>query len=227
MTTSGTASIEYDVNEILEEAWERATEGLDLRVGYQLKTARRSLNLLLMDLANKGINLFTVQEGTIPLLTGVDTYNLPADTVDLIEYVLRTTDTTQRDFSLSRISVSTYAGLSNKQTQGRPNQIYIDRQITPTVTLYPVPQNDSYTLVYWRLRRIQDAATGTNTMDMPFRFIPALVSGVAYYLAMKVPGGTERLMVLKQQYDEAWALAAEEDREKAAVRFVPRQMFIN
>jgi hypothetical protein len=221
MTTSGTASIEYDVNEILEEAWERATEGLDLRVGYQLKTARRSLNLLLMDLANKGINLFTVQEGTIPLLTGTDTYNLPADTVDLIEYVLRTTDTTQRDFSLSRISVSTYAGLSNKQTQGRPNQIYIDRQITPTVTLYPVPQNDSYTLVYWRLRRIQDAATGTNTMDMPFRFIPALVSGVAYYLAMKVPGGQARVPLLKAAYNEALQDAMDEDRDKSSWHVTP------
>ncbi len=221
MTTSGTASIEYDVNEILEEAWERATEVLDLRVGYQLKTARRSLNLLLMDLANKGINLFTVQEGTIPLLTGTDTYNLPADTVDLIEYVLRTTDTTQRDFSLSRISVSTYAGLSNKQTQGRPNQIYIDRQITPTVTLYPVPQNDSYTLVYWRLRRIQDAATGTNTMDMPFRFIPALVSGVAYYLAMKVPGGQARVPLLKAAYNEALQDAMDEDRDKSSWHVTP------
>jgi hypothetical protein len=221
MTTSGTASIEYDVNEILEEAWERATEGLDLRVGYQLKTARRSLNLLLMDLANKGINLFTVQEGTIPLLTGTDTYNLPADTVDLIEYVLRTTDTTQRDFSLSRVSVSTYAGLSNKQTQGRPNQIYIDRQIAPTVTLYPVPQNDSYTLVYWRLRRIQDAATGTNTIDMPFRFIPALVSGVAYYLAMKVPGGQARVPLLKAAYNEALQDAMDEDRDKSSWHVTP------
>ena len=221
MTTSGTASIDYDVNEILEEAWERATEGSDLRVGYQLRTARRSLNLLLMDFANKGINLFTVQEGTIPLLTGVDTYTLPADTVDLIEHVLRTTDTTQRDTSLSRISVSTYAGLSNKQIQGRPNQIYIDRQNTPTLTVYPVPQNNSYTLVYWRLRRIQDAATGANTMDMPFRFIPALVSGVAYYLAMKVPGGQARVPLLKAAYNEALQDAMDEDRDKSSWHITP------
>lgn len=221
MATSGTASIDYDVNEILEEAWERATEGSDLRVGYQLRTARRSLNLLLMDLSNKGINLFTVDEGAIPLLTGVATYTLPADTVDLMEHVVRTTDTTQRDTSLTRISVSTYATLSNKLTQGRPNQIYVDRQNIPTVTVYPVPQNNDYTLVYWRLRRIQDAATGVNTMDMPFRFLPALVAGVAYYVAMKVPGGQARVPLLKAAYNEALGDAMDEDRDKASWRITP------
>lgn len=221
MATSGTANIDYDVTEILEEAWERATEGGDMRVGYQMRTARRSLNLLLMDLSNKGINLFTVDEGAIPLLTGVATYNLPADTVDLMEHVVRTTGTTQRDTSLTRITVSTYATLSNKLTLGRPNQIYIDRQITPTVTVYPVPQNASYTLVYWRLRRIQDAATGANTMDMPFRFLPALVAGVAYYIAMKVPGGQARVPLLKAAYNEALQDAMDEDRDRSSWRITP------
>lgn len=221
MATSGVTDFNLDVNEILEEAWERATEGSDLRVGYQLRTARRSLSILLLDLSNKGINLFTVEEGAIPLLTGVATYDLPTDTVDLMEHVVRTTDTTQRDTSLTRITVSTYATLSNKLTQGRPNQVYIDRQITPTVTVYPVPQNDSYTLVYWRLRRIQDAATGANTMDMPFRFLPALVAGVAYYIAMKVPGGQARVPLLKAAYNEALQDAMDEDRDKASWRITP------
>lgn len=221
MATSGTASIDYDVTEILEEAWERATEGGDMRAGYQMRTARRSLNLLLADFSNKGINLFTVEEGAIPLLAGVATYNLPADTVDLIEHVTRTTDTTQRDTSLTRISVSTYATLSNKLTQGRPNQVYIDRQSTPTITVYPIPQNNSYTLVYWRLRRIQDAATGANTMDMPFRFIPALVAGTAYYIAMKVPGGQARVQLLKAAYNEALRDATDEDRDRASWMITP------
>lgn len=222
MATSGTAEINYDVNEILQEAWERATDGTDLRTGYQLRTARRSLNILLMELANKGLNLFTVEQGSIPLVAGTATYTLPADTVDIIEHVIRTNVGTQRDIDLSRITVSTYASLANKTTQGRPNQIYIDRQIEPTVTLYPVPDNTTtYELVYWRLRRVQDAATGTNTMDMPFRFLPVIMAGTAYHIAMKVPGGKANVPILKAAYNEAWAEASDEDRDKSSWRITP------
>lgn len=222
MTTSGTAAINFDVNEILQEAWERATGGGDLRSGYQLRTARRSLNLLLLEWANSGLNLFTIEEIAIPLVQGQAKYTLPADTVDLIEHVVRqNTGTNQTDRTVTRMSVSTYATLSNKNIVGLPNQIYIDRQIEPEITLYPIPQNDDYTLVCWRLRRIQDAATGSNTMDMPFRFIPALIAGVAYKISQKVPEGTQRMIILEQMYRTAWQDAADEDRDRASVRFVP------
>jgi len=229
MATSGVTVFNLDLSEIVEEAFERC--GAELRTGYDLKTARRSLNLLFADWANRGINLWTVEQGSIPLVQGTATYDLPSDTVDLMEHVIRTNPgnvSTQADLSVSRISVSTYATLPNKLSQARPIQIYIDRLTpTPTITLWPVPnQSNYYTLVYWRLRRIQDAGGGVNTMDVPFRFIPCMVAGLAYYLAGKLPSGMERLSFLKAQYDEAWDLAASEDREKAAVRFVPRQMFI-
>lgn len=229
MATSGTAVFNLDLTELVEEAFERC--GAELRSGYDLKTARRSLNLLFADWANRGINLWTVEQGSIPLVQGTATYNLPSDTVDLMEHVIRTSPgvvSTQSDLSVSRISVSTYATIPNKLSQARPIQIYIDRLTPiPTVTLWPVPnQSNYYTLVYWRLRRIQDAGDGVNTMDVPFRFIPCMVAGLAYYLAGKLPTGMERLPFLKSQYDEAWDLASSEDREKAAVRFVPRQMFI-
>jgi len=229
MSTSGTATFNLDLSEIVEEAFERC--GSELRSGYDLRTARRSLNLLFADWANRGLNMWTFEQGTIPLVYGTATYDLPSDTVDLLEHVIRTgagNASTQADLTITRISVSTYATIPNKLQQARPIQILIERrQETPRVTVWPVPDNvQTYQLVYWRLRRLQNAGDGSNTMDVPFRFIPAMVAGLAYYLAMKVPSGAERLPVLKAQYDEAWAIASEEDREKAAVRFVPRQMFI-
>jgi hypothetical protein len=228
MTTSGTSAFNLDLTEIVEEAFERV--GSEMRTGYDLKTARRSLNLLFADWANRGINMWTFEQGTQVLTPGTATYTLPADTVDLLEHVIRTgagNASTQADLTITRISVSTYATIPNKLQQARPIQIWIERLNTPQFTVWPVPDNSqTYTLVYWRLRRIQDAGTGVNTMDMPFRFIPAMIAGLAYYLAMKVPGALDRLTMLKAQYDEAWALASEEDREKAAVRFVPRRQFI-
>ena len=202
-----------------------------MRSGYDLRTARRSLNLLFADWANRGINMWTFEQGSISLVPGTATYNLPADTVDLLEHVVRTgagSASTQADLTITRISVSTYATIPNKLQQARPIQVWVERlQAAPRITVWPVPDNSQpYTFVYWRLRRIDDAGDGVNTMDVPFRFLNAMVAGLAYYLALKVPGGTERLMILKQQYDEAWALASEEDREKAAVRFVPRHMHI-
>jgi hypothetical protein len=228
MATSGVANFNLDLAEIVEEAFERA--GGELRTGYDLRTARRSLNLMFADWANRGINMFTFEQGTINLIPGTATYNLPTDTVDLLEHVIRTgagVESTQADLTITRISVSTYATIPNKLQQARPIQIWVERLDTPRVTLWPVPDNSqTYQLVYWRMRRIQNAGDGVNTMDMPFRFIPCMVAGLAYYLALKVPGAMERLQVLKMQYDEAWDLAAGEDQEKAAIRFVPRQMFI-
>jgi hypothetical protein len=228
MATSGVANFNLDLSEIVEEAFERA--GGELRSGYDLRTARRSLNLLFADWANRGINMWTFEQGTINLIPGQATYDLPADTVDLLEHVIRTgagNASTQADLTITRISVSTYATIPNKLQQARPIQIWIERLDTPRVTLWPVPDNSqTYQLVYWRMRRIQNAGDGVNTMDMPFRFIPCMVAGLAYYLALKVPGAMERLQVLKMQYDEAWQLASGEDQEKAALRFVPRQQFI-
>ena len=229
MTTSGTATFNMDLTELVEEAFERA--GVEMRTGYDLRTARRSLNLMFSDWANRGINLWTVEQGTQALTAGTGTYNLPADTVDLIEQVIRTdagSQANQADLSVTRVSVSTYSSIPNKLTQGRPVQIYIDRQTAqPTISLWPVPDSaQTYTLVYWRLRRIQDAGNGVNTMDVPFRFLNCLTAGLAYYLAMKIPGAIDRIQLLKQQYDEAWELAATEDREKATFQLVPRYMTI-
>ncbi len=224
MTTSGVATWNPDLIEVVEEAFERA--GGELRTGYDIRTARRSLNILFADWANRGLNMFTFEQGSIPLVAGTATYNLPDDTVDLMETVIRTgagVASTQADLTISRISVATYASIPNKLNTGFPIQILINRlDPTPSVTLWPIPDTSQpYTLVYWRLRRIQDAVGGTSTMDVPFRFLPCLVAGLAYYLALKVPGGGDRLDVLKSQYDEAWALAYDEDREKAPLRLVP------
>ena len=305
MTTSGTAVFNLDLTEIVEEAFERC--GSELRSGYDLRTARRSLNLLFADWANRGVNMWTMEQGTITLAAGQNTYALPNDTVDLIEHVIRTganSSSTQADLTITRISVSTYATIPNKLQQARPIQVWIQRmnaQTSPTgltlpaditasvttitlsstvglpaagfikldseiiaygyisgntlyncargqqdttaashlagtavyweqvpaITVWPTPDNtQTYTFVYWRLRRTQDAGGGVDVMDVPFRFIPCMVAGLSYYMAMKIPPALPRLEMLKAQYDEAWQLASDEDREKAAIRFVPRQMFI-
>ena len=222
MTTSGTALFDLDLTEIIEEAGERC--GYEIRTGYDLRTARRSLNLLFADWANRGINLWTLDQGSIPLVPGTATYDLPADTIDLLETVIRTgAGVTQSDIAISRISVSTYATIPNKTNTGRPIQMFIERLGTPRLTVWPIPDSSiPYTLVYWRMRRIQDAGTGVNTSDLPFRFLPAMIAGLAYYLALKVPGGLERVQMLKAQYDEAWQMASDEDRERSPVRFIPR-----
>ena len=311
MTTSGLTSFNLDLNDMVEEAFERA--GSELRTGYDLRTARRSLNLLFADWANRGVNMWTFEQNTITLVTGQPTYALPDDTVDLLDHVIRTNAnvaTNQADLTITRISMPTYATIPNKLVQGRPIQVWVQRltgnsnlltgtvqatisatdttipvtslvgiptagfiQIgteligynetspadgaTPaylynctrgqdgttaathatgaamslvqknSITVWPTPNpGQTYQFVYWRMRRIQDAGGGTKTMDVPFRFVPCLAAGLAYYIALKVPEGLQRLDVLKQQYDEAWDRAAGEDQEKAAVRFVPRQMYI-
>jgi hypothetical protein len=192
--------------------------------------------------------MWTFNQGMIPLVQGTNTYTLPSDTVDLLEHVIRTgagNVSTQVDLTITRISVSTYSSIPNKLQQARPIQVLVNRNsnatypasssyspgatAAPSITVWPTPdQTGVYQFVYWYLRRIQDAGSGGEaTQDIPFRFIPCLVSGLAYYLAMKLPGGMERLQILKAQYDEDWDRASSEDREKAAVRFVPRQMFIS
>lgn len=225
MATTGTTSFNLNFAELAEEAFERA--GREMRSGYDLRTARRSLNLMMLEWANRGINMWTVEQGSVPLVAGTATYSLPADTVDLVEHVIRTdagSASNQADLSISRISVSTYSTIPNKLSTGRPIQVYIDRaQAAPTITVWPVPDSaETYTLVYWRLRRMDDAGNGVNTQDVPFRFLPAMVAGLAYHLASKFPEGAPKLEFLKSEYAVQWDLAATEDREKAPVRFVPR-----
>ena len=302
--TSGTAAFNLELVDLIEEAYERA--GRELRTGYDFKTARRSLNIMFADWANRGINMWTIEQGTINLVQGQNTYALPNDTVDLLEHVIRTDanqQSTQADLTITRISVSTYATLPNKLQQARPIQVWIQRlngqtspvtvlasgisatdtTITvasaanlpaagfikidnelinygyivgntlyncfrgqenttaashlasatvywaqlPAVSVWPTPDGSQpYQFVYWRMRRTQDAGGGVNVMDVPFRFIPCMAAGLSYYIATKIPEGMERLAMLKTQYDEAWELAANEDHEKAALRFVPRQQFI-
>jgi hypothetical protein len=236
MTTTGTALFNLDLSEIIEDAFERC--GSELRSGYDFKTARRSLNLLLIEWASKGINLWTVEQGQIVLSTGVATYTLPVDTIDLLDQVIRTgSGQNQSDITISRISESTYATIPNKNALGRPIQVWINRQsgattptgvASPTINVWPTPQapDSQYTFVYWRLRRMQDAGDGVNTQDIPFRFLPALIAGLAYYLSMKLPGvDIQRAQALKMVYDEQFDLAAQEDREKAPLRVVPRMSF--
>lgn len=213
-----------DFTEIAEEAWERA--GREMRSGYELRTARRSMNLMTIEWQNRGINLWTIDSGSISLVAGTGAYPLPADTVDLIEQVVRTnvgSMNNQHDLTLTRISVSDFATIPNKLIQGRPIQFWIERlRDAPVVNIWPVPNDNSYTLSYWRMRRIQDAGAGIENADMNFRFLPALVAGLAYHIATKVPELSARLPILKSMYEEQFALAAAEDRDKTSARFVPR-----
>ncbi len=224
MTTSGTTAFNMDFTEIAEEAWERA--GREMRSGYDLRTARRSMNLMTIEWQNRGINMWTIDSGTITLTKGTSRYALPADTIDVLEHQIRTNSgnaSTQSDLTINRISVSTYAAIPNKLTQGRPIQLYVERlRDAPHVNVWPVPNNDDYVLYYWRMRRVEDAGSGVQTADMNFRFFPCLVAGLAYHIAMKVPELVDRLPMLKSVYDEQYELAAGEDREKTAERFVPR-----
>lgn len=307
MSTSGTSIFNLDLNNIVEEAFERC--GLELRTGYDLKTARRSMNLLCMEWSNRGINLWTVEQQSIAMVTGQPIYPLPVDTVDIMDAVIRTNNgstSNQIDINISRIAEPTYMSIPNKLTTGRPIQMYVNRQtgmenatsislngntnatdttitlsttgnlasvgfikidsetisysniignqlvncyrgqngttaaahttgasITvqnlPCVNLWPTPNppGNQYTFVYYRLRRIQDAGTGgTFEQDIPYRLLPALVAGLAYYLSMKKPEvDPNRIMMLKSDYEQQFQLAADEDRDKASVRFVPRNMF--
>jgi hypothetical protein len=307
MATTGTSTFNLDMNDLIEEAFERC--GQELRTGYDFRTARRSLNLLSIEWANRGINLWTIEQGQIPLYQNQSIYSLPVDTIDLLDQVVRTgTGTNQTDININRISESTYSTIPNKNATGRPIQVWINRQsgesnpttatltatigstdttiaITgastlpsagfikldnetigysaisgnnllycgrgqnsttaashtagasvtlqnlPNINIWPIPNqgavgNPYYMFVYWRMRRVQDAGTGTKTQDIPFRFIECMVAGLAYKMAMKLPNmDPSRLAVLKAEYDMQWQLASDEDRDKASLRFVPRSMY--
>lgn len=242
MTTSGTTSFSLDLSEIVEDAFERLGDGKELRSGYDLRTARRSLNLLLVEWSNLGVNLWTIEQGSFPVYQGTSVYDLPNDTVDLLDQVIRTgSGQNQMDININRISVSTYSTIPNKNATGRPIQVWVDRQSgatypvtgvnNPKVHIWPVPDQGTisapyYYFVYWRLRRMQDAGNGVNTQDIPFRFLNAMVAGLAYYLSMKIPGvDPNRIPMLKADYDAQLKLAMDEDHDKASVRFVPRNMF--
>lgn len=250
MTTSGLSTFNLDLNDLVEEAFERC--GKELRTGYDLRTARRSINLLTIEWANRGINLWTIEQGSIPMYQGTSVYNLPADTIDLLDHVVRTgTGQNQVDININRISESTYSTIPNKNATGRPIQVWINRQSGarypvggqpagtdpttgidyPKINVWPSPDQGTvdspyYTFVYWRMRRIQDAGDGSNTQDIPFRFIPVMVAGLAYYLSIKLEGvDGARIPMLKADYEQQFELAAQEDRDKANDRFVPRVMF--
>jgi hypothetical protein len=219
MATSGTAVWNLDIADAIEESYERA--GLEARTGYDYRTARRSLNIMSAEWSNRGLNLWTVQENSLVLTPNQKTYTLPADTIDIIETIIRVNSSgAALDYTVSRIGVGDYATLPNKNSTGRPLQIYVDRQINPTYTLWPVPDLP-YTIIYWTMRRIQDATNATDVMDMPVRFVPALVAGLAFQLAMKRPEAAARVPMLKAEYMEQFQLAADEDRGREPARFVP------
>jgi hypothetical protein len=213
-----------ELSELFEEAYERA--GLEMRSGYDLKTARRSLNIMTLEWQNRGLNLFTIEAGTLPLVAGTATYTLPSDTIDLIEHQLRTgSGTSQLDAYIERMSVSTYAQQGNKNTQGRPSQVYVQRNATDVkVTLWPVPDSaTTYELFYYRLKGIDGLSSGVGgaTTSIPPRFVPALVSGLAYYIAMKKPEVAERVVPLKQEYEEQFRMAADQDQDRSTLKIVP------
>jgi hypothetical protein len=219
MATSGSANFELDVNDYIEEAFERC--GLEVRTGYDVKTATRSLNLMFADWANRGLNRWTIEQSTLSLTSGTATYSLPTDTIDILSAVIRTgTGSTQSDTQITRISRDAFINIPSKNTEAQPSQWYVDRQIAPTIKVWPTP-NKAYTLVYDRLTRIEDADSSINTLDVPFRFYPCLAAGLAYYLAMKK--APDRIQILKAVYEEEFNRAAYEDVDRANLSLVPRR----
>lgn len=220
------AVVTPDLPDLFEEAFERA--GLEMSTGYDLRTGRRSLNLLMLEWQNRGLNLFTIAQGTLALTAGTATYDMPADTIDLIEGSLRTgTGTDQLDRNIERISVSHYAQLSNKNTQGKPSQMFVERLATVTrVTFWPVP-DAADTFSFFRLKGIDGLSSGLGTTAaVPPRFVPCLVAGLAYYIAMKKPESAARVAPLKQEYEFQFELAAGEDSESSSIKFVPYDTFM-
>jgi len=214
MTTSGSRDFNLDVAEVIEEAYERC--GLEVRTGYDSKTARRSLNLMFADWANRGLNLWTVKQGTQALTQGTATYTFTADYADLLEVVVRRNGI---DYELDRMSRGDYLTLPNKATEGRPSQYYFNRQISPEITLWATPDNSTDTLVYYYVQRMDDADTMINTTDAPFRFLPCIVAGLAYYIAMK--RAPDRVQLLKAVYEEEFKRAADEDSDRVPLKLQP------
>ena len=219
MATSGSRNFNLDVGEVIEEAYERC--GLEVRTGYDARTARRSLNLMFADWANRGLNLWTVKQGTITLTQGQAQETLLDDVVDLLDVVVRRNGT---DFEVERISRGEYATLPNKTTQGRTSQYWLDRQIDPVINLWAVPENSTDQLIYYYVRRIQDADALVNTTDMPFRFFPCMVAGLAYYMAMK--RAPERVQLLKTVYEEEFQRAADEDQGRTPLKLQPSLSYL-
>ena len=223
MTTSGSTDFELAVDDYIEEAFERC--GLEVRTGYDLRTAKRSLNLLFADWANRGLNRWTITQTSITLSQGTTEYTLAADTIDILSAVIRENagSSNQLDVTVNRIGRDTYLNLSSKLSQGKPTQYYVDRQITPKFRVFPTP-NATYTLVVDRLTRIEDADSATDTGDVPFRFYPCLAAGLAYYLAIKK--APDRIQILKAIYDEEFDRAATEDRDRTSLKLLPYERYI-
>ena len=219
MATSGSRDFNMDVGEIVEEAYERC--GLEVRTGYDARTARRSLNIMFADWANRGLNLWTVKQATITLTLGQAQETLGTDVVDILEVILRRDGT---DYEIDRISRGEYATLPNKTTQGRPSQFYFDRQIAPVINLWAVPENSTDQIVYYYVQRIEDADTLVNTTDMPFRFYPCMVAGLAYYLSMK--RAPERIQLLKSVYEEEFQRASDEDEDRTPLKLQPSIQYL-
>jgi len=219
MATSGSRDFNLDVGEVIEEAYERC--GLEVRTGYDARTARRSLNLMFAEWANRGLNLWTVKQGTITLTQGQAQETLLDDVVDLLDVVVRRNGT---DFEVERISRGEYATLPNKTTQGRTSQYWLNRQIDPVINLWAVPENSTDQLIYYYVRRIEDADSLVDTTDMPFRFFPCMVAGLAYYMAMK--RAPERVQLLKTVYEEEFQRAADEDQGRTPLKLQPSLSYL-
>ena len=215
MTTSGSKDFELDVAEYIEEAFERC--GLEVRTGYDLRTAKRSLNLMLAEWANRGLNQWTIKQRTLSLTQGDGEYDLGTVIIDVLSVVIRRSDT---DYALDRVSRDTFISIPNKTTQGRPSQFFLDRQLTPNLKVWPVPENSTDVIIYDALTRMDDGDAQTNTMDMPFRFYPCLAAGLAYYIAMK--RAPERIQLLKAVYEEEFERAMAEDRDRSSFNIVPQ-----
>ena len=219
MATSGSRDFNLDVGEIIEEAYERC--GLEVRTGYDARTARRSLNLMFAEWANRGLNLWTVKQAFFTVTQGTSEYTLESDVVDLLDVVLRRDNT---DYEVQRISRGDYATLPNKTTQGRPSQFWLDRQISPKLYLWSVPENNTDQIRYYYVRRIEDADDLVNTTDMPFRFYPCMVAGLAYYMAVK--RAPDRVQMLKTIYEEEFQRAADEDQGRTPLKLQPSSSYL-
>ena len=214
MTVSGSTNFELYVADYIEEAFERC--GLEVRTGYDLKTAKRSMNLLFADWANRGLNQWTIEQRSFTVTSNDGDYTLGADVIDILSLVVRRSGT---DYAISRISRDEYLNIPTKTTQGRPTQYFVDRQITPVLKIWPLPDNSTDTILYDALTRVDDAGNYTNTIGIPFRFYPALAAGLAYYIGIK--RATDRVQMLKSLYEEELGRAMEEDRDSASFRIAP------
>ena len=219
MALSGSTNFEPNVTEFIEEAYERC--GLELRTGYDLKTAIRSVNLMLAEWANRGLNQWTIEQATQTVTEGTTDYSLNANIIDILAVVLRRTiNQTQTDISMNRVSRSEYINIPNKTTKARPSQFFLDKLSTPTLKIWPAPENSTDILVFNKIVRMDDADKAINTMDMPFRFYPCFVAGLAYYLSLKI--APERTAQLKSIYEEEFRRAADQDEDRASFKIRPR-----